>query len=238
MPTEPVVAAPTLHKWRIADAVVVGLVLLLVYLGVLVADVWFHTHGWIILPPWLRTTPFQRSQLHALIVLIGQLAAASLLAVATGKVRSIRALFSSIEWNPNAPVGIPVIIGLGLAGVMTYLLALVFGRTSAFPDGLAASSILLYIVATVIVGAFVEECYFRGICFIALSDKVGEFGSAVMTAIFFALYHPAYRLIWLFFLVGLVLGIVRIKMRSVLASFAVHAAYNVGILAGWLAFGR
>jgi membrane protease YdiL (CAAX protease family) len=236
--TEAAVAEPAPHRWRIADAVVVGLVLLLVYFCVLFTDVWFQIHGRRILPPWVRTTPFQRSQLNALIVLVGQLGALSLLGLATAKARGIRALLSSVKWNANAPLGMPVIVGLGLAGMMTYLLAVVSGHSSSSPERLSPVSILLYVVASVVVGAFVEECYFRGICFIALSDKVGEFGAAAVTTILFALYHPAYGRLWLFLLVGLALVVVRIKMRSVFACFVVHAAYNIGILAGWLASGR
>jgi uncharacterized protein len=80
-------------------------------------------------------------------------------------------------------------------------------------------------------GPLMEELFFRGFLYPTLARRFGMFVAIVSTAIPFALIHGlqlefAWGLVFIIFLVGLVLTIVRAKTRSVAASFVVHVAYN------------
>ena len=66
--------------------------------------------------------------------------------------------------------------------------------------------------------------------------------AAVVTAVPFALLHgPAYQWSWqhllLVFLAGCVFGVVRSVLDSTLAAAATHSAYNLTLLAGYIANG-
>jgi membrane protease YdiL (CAAX protease family) len=110
-----------------------------------------------------------------------------------------------------------VFLGIGMAGVMTFAAGMILQCSSRFAGGFAPLSISLYVVTSVVISPFVEECYFRGILFVALLDKVGALGSVILTTLLFAAVHPLYRLVLIFLTVGLVLGIARVKTNSVAA---------------------
>lgn len=75
---------------------------------------------------------------------------------------------------------------------------------------------------------FIEECYFRGLLFAAVAEKIGVIGSVLLTALLFAWLHPMHNLTIL--PVAFLLGGTRAKTRSVAACFVLHAGYNVGVL--------
>jgi membrane protease YdiL (CAAX protease family) len=226
--------SPTFYKWKLSDAIVVGLVLAATAELIL----WF-VPGPQIFPPWLHSTNFQRSQLSVLISLVAQLGTASVLVAAIGKTRRIVDPLSSIGWNLNRHVWLCASVGFGLAAMITIASLLMSVRVSRFTDGFAPASILLYLVTTVLIGPFIEECYFRGLLFVALSERFGNLGSLLVTALLFGLIHLGhFRNIAVFVTVGLVLGVARIKTRSVAACFVMHAVYNIGILVSGLLLAR
>ena len=77
---------------------------------------------------------------------------------------------------------------------------------------------------------FMEELFFRGFLYPVLARRLGVSAGVVLTALPFALIHePEYKAwgpVLIIFLVGVVLTLVRAKMKSVGASFIVHAIYN------------
>jgi membrane protease YdiL (CAAX protease family) len=225
---------PTLDKWKLSDAIVVGLVLT----ATAGLCLWF-VPGSRIFPPWLHSTNFQRSQLSVLISLVAQLGAVTVMVTAIGKVRGIVDPLSSIGWNLNRYVWVCALAGFGIAAAITLASLLIPRLVSRFADGFAPASIGLFFVTTVLVGPFIEECYFRGLLFVALSERFGNFGSLIVTTLLFGLIHlGGYRFILVFWTVGMVLGIARIKTRSVAACFVLHAAYNIGILVSGLLHAR
>lgn len=77
----------------------------------------------------------------------------------------------------------------------------------------------------------VEELYYRGFLYPVLARHVGVTLGTVITAAAFALMHSAqlahaWGPLFVLFLVGLVLTIVRIVTRSVVPGFLMHIAYN------------
>jgi len=77
---------------------------------------------------------------------------------------------------------------------------------------------------------FMEELFFRGFLYPVLARRLGVMVGVVLTALPFALIHePEYKAwgpVLIIFLVGMVLTLVRAKMKSVGASFIVHSIYN------------
>jgi membrane protease YdiL (CAAX protease family) len=91
-------------------------------------------------------------------------------------------------------------------------------------------------IFAVSLGPLMEELFFRGFLYPALERRFGVTASVVVTAAGFGIIHGAqlafaFGLVFIIFLVGLVLTIVRAKTNSVGASFVVHVAYNSTIVA-------
>jgi membrane protease YdiL (CAAX protease family) len=89
---------------------------------------------------------------------------------------------------------------------------------------------LLSIIA-VTLGPLMEELFFRGFMYPVLARRMGMAWGVVLTALPFGLIHlPQYGWAWgaalVIFLVGVVCGVVRAVMKSVGASFLVHAGFN------------
>jgi membrane protease YdiL (CAAX protease family) len=222
-----------------SEAVFIGLVLVAATsVGIWLAPI----PGVYVANPWLwhlHTTYFQRSQLSLLIALIPPLGAVAAVVIAISKSRGIGDPLSSIGWNLNRQVGISALAGLGFSAVVSVACALIFGGIAPFMDGFAPASILLYFITTVLAQPFVEECYFRGILFTAAYRSIGRFGSVALTAVLFGLFHIGnYRLILVYVTLGIILAITRIRTRSVAACFALHAAYNFGVLVSRLVQAR
>ena len=77
---------------------------------------------------------------------------------------------------------------------------------------------------------FMEELFFRGFLYPVLARRVGGTIAVFLTAFIFAFIHvfeyKAWGPVLIIFLVGLVLTVVRARMKSVGASFIVHSIYN------------
>jgi membrane protease YdiL (CAAX protease family) len=89
---------------------------------------------------------------------------------------------------------------------------------------------LLSIIA-VTLGPLMEELFFRGFLYPVLARRMGVAWGIFLTALPFGLMHmPQYGYAWgpllVIFLVGVVCTAVRAAMKSVGASFLVHAGYN------------
>jgi len=188
----------------------------------------FHARG---VPSWLHGTRFQLSQMSILFTLMLAFVATASIVVSICKIRDLGEPFSSIGWNLNKDVWVSVPLGLGVAATTTVALFLTFGGVAQFRDGFAPVSILLFLMTSVVGQPLIEEFYFRGVLFVALSARFSQFTTVMLTSILFALFHVGgYRIIAAFVLLGVVLGFTRIKTRSVAACFALHASYNLGVL--------
>lgn len=84
---------------------------------------------------------------------------------------------------------------------------------------------LLTVIATAVVPALVEEFACRGIM-IGLLKKYGEAFAVIATAILFGVMHGNFEQIPFAFLVGLVLGFVYVKTRSIWVCVGVHFINN------------
>jgi membrane protease YdiL (CAAX protease family) len=86
-------------------------------------------------------------------------------------------------------------------------------------------------VLAISLGPLMEELFFRGFLYPVVARRFGMISGVVATSIAFGFIHAAqlafaWGLVFIIFLVGAVLTIVRAKTRSVGSSLLVHVAYN------------
>jgi membrane protease YdiL (CAAX protease family) len=153
------------------------------------------------------------------------------------RVRHNKPLGQAIQWSPPSRR----LAGYALAGGVALALCsdvaeAIFHRW--IPKSLPIneyfhdrSSAFLLAAFGVFIAPFVEEMFFRGFLYPALSRWTGRSLSIIITAAGFAILHGsqlAYSLIplLLIFFVGAVLTIVRARANSVATSVLLHMAYN------------
>jgi uncharacterized protein len=142
-------------------------------------------------------------------------------------------LWQAIRWNWPAHRW-PVLVGIGIV-----TLALLQGLERLLPlpskspfDQFFNRPLDAYAFAFLAIAfaPFMEELFFRGFLYPVLARRLGVMLGVVLTALPFALIHqPEYKAwgpVLIIFLVGVVLTLVRAKMKSVGASFIVHSIYN------------
>ncbi len=99
-------------------------------------------------------------------------------------------------------------------------------KTSVWP--------VLFWIAVIIFAPAFEEVFFRGFLFEGFrQSRIGAVGATLITAMVWSLIHVLqYNLfsIGLIFILGIVMGIVRLKTRSIWSTVIMHALYNaVGV---------
>jgi uncharacterized protein len=148
------------------------------------------------------------------------------------KVRFHQSLWQAIRWNwPKS--GWLIIIGAGVASLSLVALErlLPMPKTSPF-DKFFETPVGAYAIAVlgILFAPFMEELFFRGFLYPVVARRLGIAASVLLTAVLFGLIHyPEYKAwgpVFIVFLVGVILAVVRAWTHSVAASFVVHAIYN------------
>jgi hypothetical protein len=100
-------------------------------------------------------------------------------------------------------------------------------RTSVWPA--------LFWISIVIVGPAFEEAFFRGFLFVGFrQSRLGAIGAIGLTAFFWALLHIQYNVYGMatIFVMGIVLGIVRLKTGSLWSTLLMHSVWNLAGMIG------
>jgi uncharacterized protein len=100
-------------------------------------------------------------------------------------------------------------------------------RTSVWPA-------LFWIAAVIFAPAF-EEAFFRGFLFVGLKQSwLGPIGTIILTALAWALLHIQYDIYGMstILVLGIVLGIVRLKTNSLWGPLIIHAGWNLIAMVG------
>lgn len=171
------------------------------------------------------------AQMLAWLVLLGYM-----YILVTKERRSPR-FWKAIHWN--WPANIWPFLGGGLVMQGVFLL---LARFFPFPketpfDVLLRrpTTVILIAVFAVTLGPLMEELFFRGFLYPVVARRFGIGTGISVSALGFGLMHAAqygysWASVFLIFLVGVVLGIVRARKNSVAAGFLMHAAYNGTII--------
>lgn len=135
----------------------------------------------------------------------------------------LKALRVGVGWGIVAWVG---------ASVVTYAIVLLLERLGLEPDQQAAERAIgflepwLVVVAVVIVAPIAEEVFFRGVAFNAWLRERGRRFAYIGSAALFAAIHVSLVSLLPIFLLGLALGWVYRRTRSLVAPIAMHATFN------------
>jgi membrane protease YdiL (CAAX protease family) len=138
--------------------------------------------------------------------------------------------WESIHWHSKSRT-IMAWSGIGflMSALIQYFNGVSLGINNASSPALTGKLILYIFLATVLMQPLIEEVYFRGVLFEALSSKVGWTWSISIVTIVFALSHVQHH--WVVLPTAILLAVARISTRSTASCFALHASYNLGILA-------
>jgi membrane protease YdiL (CAAX protease family) len=121
---------------------------------------------------------------------------------------------------------------LVVAGVFT-LVTLLFPHFNAnqpqvneFTGAAGKSHHNIALLALVIIPPIIEETYFRGFLFPALSRRLGLIGGAIVTSLFFGLAHLQANVSVYTFVLSLVLCYLYIKLKSIVPGIVLHMLNN------------
>lgn len=101
--------------------------------------------------------------------------------------------------------------------------------TTVFGDG--GVGILLAVAMVVVVGPFVEEIVFRGVILGALRGRLRPWPAIVVSSAIFALYHFSAWVALPTFLLGIALGWLASRFKTLWPAIALHALYNGVVVA-------
>lgn len=143
-------------------------------------------------------------------------------------------------------IGIYLMMGIGcqlfVSGVLVIIRPLfetIFSYYDKTVNSLFAADTIIVAVYVIILAPIVEELMLRGILFSRLRHGVSFIVANVIQAAVFGLYHWDIIQGIYAFGIGLLLGLVYEKTRTLLAPIIVHAFINgFGFLLQWLSLGR
>ena len=149
--------------------------------------------------------------------------------------RYSRPVFAALGWiRSSFPPGFAIAGGVVLAFAVAGLAALLKTPKVQSPiESLMNSPLLLgcFAVMAVTIAPLFEELFFRGFLQPLLTRRLGTVAGILLTAVLFGSLHaPEYSLAWQYAVavsvVGVVLGWVRLRARSIIPSTIMHGAYN------------
>lgn len=127
------------------------------------------------------------------------------------------------------------LLGIGLYGIfqvavslLTYVLPKeIIESQSAHSSTILSGGITLAVIYTVFVAPLCEELVFRGLMTSSLEGGMKKPFAVLITAILFSLVHlPSLIALGYTFLLGLILGFVYIKTKSLFPCILLHMAFN------------
>ncbi len=192
--------------------------------------------------PAFRNVPFTDLKPYVPVVIAAQAAAYPLILLfifLLVRSRSHESFSKGIEWNwPGsfAP-------GYLLAGGILALAIESLSRYLPIPKSLPMDNYFTDATSAYMMAAFgltlaplLEELFFRGLLYPLLRRWFGLVVAVVLTAAAFASIHGAqlgyaWAPVFSIFVVGVVFTVVRVRMKSVAASFLMHCGYNFALFA-------
>ena len=138
----------------------------------------------------------------------------------------LRDFWDSIHWRwTSSTILVCAVIGILSSVLMHYVLA---RNLAVRPVSSTVGLIVAIGLGTVVLQPLLEEIYFRGILFESLSFKMGSKLSISIVTALFVLMHAQHH--WIVLPIAILLAVTRIATRSTACCFALHAAYNLGMV--------
>lgn len=140
--------------------------------------------------------------------------------------RGFPPFLESIQSRGRGPILIPAAVG----GLLAIALCLMKGCSPNGPLSwrFVVPAVLFYVFGQVLLGPFMEEVYFRGILWRAVTNEENEYWALAIVTVVFVLIHPKHLANVI--PIAIALGLIRWKTQSIFSSFAAHAAYNLMLI--------
>ncbi len=206
------------HSWSLPQALIVGIIGYCTMVGAIISLA--------ALAPTYHLSRLESQAIDIIIECIA-IAATGYFTVRFLRRRTSKDFWGSIEWRESHREFV-VFAGIGL--LVSLLFHCVMKRHLSIEiTGLSNLALFILVaVSTAILQPIIEEVYFRGILYASLENKLNSIASIVIVTIVFVTLHPQHQLIVL--PISVLLGIVRITTSSTANCFALHAAYNLGVI--------
>ena len=148
--------------------------------------------------------------------------------------KNVFSLAGLVKTKPSILVSSSLLgVGMyGLAQAIIILLTFILPKSWVDLQGeqssaLLSGGMLVAVIYTVIVAPFCEEFIFRGLITSAFVDKAPKWVAIIIPAILFSVIHlPSPIAIFYTFILGLVLGFVRFRTKSLLPCILLHCLFN------------
>ena len=215
------VAVEDQKHWRISEAALIGMAgfLVLETLLLLLSICVRGRYGFA-----ADLSRFQQRELDALIAQIGTGLICGPIILLLEKKRGLGGWRNSIGWNSGRWTLGSIVLGALLAVAYSVFLRFVHGGAAQFRDGSQTLDLSLYVLTDVFCAAALEEIYFRGILFVALSKRFGGIIAVIFVTLISDLVHPGRFAVVLPAL--FIFGVVRLRSKSVASCVWLHASYN------------
>jgi membrane protease YdiL (CAAX protease family) len=214
---------PSDNSWRIPDAALIGLVGLLTFffssafaLALMLLIPGIHRFAY---------TDFRQVYLSKLAALLCVVLICGPIVAALARKHKLGGFLTSIGWNQNKYTSWAALAGFTIGVLYHYglvVLGLVYYHETSTPFNIGIAFVVM-----VVLHPLLEEFYFRGILYVALSDRLGTLKAVIITILLFVLCHPRHRLQVL--PIAALLGFARLKTRSVACCLAMHVSYNLAM---------
>jgi membrane protease YdiL (CAAX protease family)/NAD-dependent dihydropyrimidine dehydrogenase PreA subunit len=139
----------------------------------------------------------------------------------------------------SVPLGISMLAGTWLFSMAYRWAAVSAGLVPPASDapsvtelfGADAAGLTLTVLVVVVLGPFVEELLLRGVVLDALEQRLGRWWGITLSALMFAVLHGSLWSMLPMTFLGLALGRIASRRRSLWPAVALHVAYNAVIVA-------
>ena len=104
-------------------------------------------------------------------------------------------------------------------------------------EGMVSGTLIIMLVSIVIVVPIVEEIIFRGLILSRLNKAMNTVLALIISSLIFAVLHG--HVLWMAyaFVLGILFGIIAIKMDSILPTIIFHMSFNLaGLFVGFIPF--
>ena len=127
------------------------------------------------------------------------------------------------------------LLGIGTYGVIQ---AIMFAAAFILPkswlelqndhsSSIMSGGMVVAVIYTIVVAPFCEELVFRGLLTETLNEKAPKFAVVLLPAVLFSLVHlPSPIAILYTFVLGIVLGIIRLRTKSLVPCILLHSLFN------------
>jgi membrane protease YdiL (CAAX protease family) len=217
--------ASAASHWGIMDAAVIGAVWYVATIVLLDLSM-FAIYSSPSLQSTLRLYHVDTYWLPDLVGLFGGILFAGPVVMWIVRKRKIGSFRGSIQWPcSNRVAGWALLAGFALGIGCSLAKGMLLGSSS---ETYRWAFIIYFVASAALLGPATEEIYFRGILFVALTERVGKLPSIVTVTLLFSLIHPRHFLTVL--PIAILLAGMRLYTGSVRACFACHATYNLSLL--------